>query len=164
MKCRGNAHQVWLRIIVCFAVFIGPASVPMKLNLGTCTPFFKLKRSTEVLLFSLAERQGFEPWVRIAPYNAFRVRRLRPLSHLSMPSINTKFIQLRIAATNTLYEDFFLRTVTVTPLLVSVAVCSLISFKTFLLRGLCSGCLTSASLRAASTPVMLYFSLFTNHC
>ena len=31
----------------------------------------------------LAERVGFEPTVEVAPYNGFRDRRLRPLSHLS---------------------------------------------------------------------------------
>ena len=32
----------------------------------------------------MAERVGFEPTVEVAPYNGFRDRRLRPLSHLSV--------------------------------------------------------------------------------
>ena len=33
----------------------------------------------------VAERVGFEPTVGVTPYNGFRDRRLRPLSHLSAP-------------------------------------------------------------------------------
>ncbi len=34
--------------------------------------------------YLVAERVGFEPTVEVAPYNGFRDRRLRPLSHLSV--------------------------------------------------------------------------------
>jgi hypothetical protein len=32
----------------------------------------------------MAERQGFEPWVELSPYNGLAIHRLQPLGHLSV--------------------------------------------------------------------------------
>ncbi len=37
----------------------------------------------DMILSLLAEREGFEPSIRVAPHTAFREQRLQPLGHLS---------------------------------------------------------------------------------
>jgi hypothetical protein len=39
----------------------------------------------------LAERQGFEPWVRLSTDNSLAVSPIRPLSHLSLPLLGTSW-------------------------------------------------------------------------
>ena len=39
------------------------------------------------LALQLAERQGFEPWVRLSTDNSLAVSPIRPLSHLSWPQV-----------------------------------------------------------------------------
>ncbi len=38
----------------------------------------------------MEERGGFEPPIRVTPYSGFRIRRLQPLSHLSVPTCGAR--------------------------------------------------------------------------
>ena len=58
-----------------------------------------------VRLQELAERQGFEPWVQLSPYNRLATCRLKPLGHLSVVLLRRAYH--RSPLLTTVYENIY---------------------------------------------------------
>lgn len=51
----------------------------------------------------MADEEGFEPPIRVTPYKRFRVARIQPLCHSSIPPFN----KFNLSILQALFKDFY---------------------------------------------------------